>query len=308
MKLPVLLGPTAVGKTELAVKLASLVDGEIVSADSRQVYRLMDIGTAKPTRKDLRAVPHHMIDIADPDMHFGAGQYGTLALSVLDQLRSRGKMPLVVGGSGLYIRALVEGLFPAPTVDESLRREILRQARRSGTESLHRRLGEVDPESAKKIHPNDLQRISRALEVYEQTGTPISRLQDGAGSTNLEPLYIGLNRNRKELFHRIESRLRGMVRAGFVEEVSSLLARGYSPELNSFRAVGYREMADHIAGKITLGEAVFGTSKRTKGFARRQLTWFRSLKGVSWVDLSDLSETDALNRVAALIHKQIDEG
>jgi tRNA dimethylallyltransferase len=305
MILPVLVGPTAVGKTELAVRIASEIGAEIVSADSRQIYRFMDIGTAKPTREELSVVKHHMIDIADPDEHFGAGQYRTLALSVLNKLAARGKLPLVVGGSGLYIRSLVEGFFPAPAVDEDIRRRILKEAEECGTEPLHRRLREVDPEAARRIHPNDLQRISRALEVYEQTGTPISRLQNGAEEGAFEPLYVGLRRDRRELHVRVESRLDRMMRMGFLDEVEGLIDRGYSTSLNSFRAVGYREMAAHLSGELTLVEATAKTSKRTKAFARRQLTWFRKLEGVTWIDLSTLSEREASSQILLTLRERL---
>jgi len=306
MRLPIVLGPTAVGKTELSVKVAWELGAEIVSADSRQVYRFMDIGTAKPGRDELRLVKHHMIDIVDPDEHFGAGQYGTLAGRMVARLADQGVNPIVVGGSGLYIRALVEGLFPAPAVDESLRREILRQAKEKGAGFLYRRLEEVDPDSALRIHPNDLQRISRALEVYEQTGTPISHLQKRGTKTDFEPLYVGLKRDREELFERIESRADWMVASGFLVEVQNLLEKGYSPNSNSFRAVGYRELADHISGRISLYEAVATVKKNTKAFARRQLTWFGNLDGVKWFDLSSPGESEVPDRVSSFLAEHIE--
>lgn len=307
MRLPVIIGPTAVGKTRLAIQIASKVDAEIVSADSRQVYRLMDIGTAKPPREQLEAVRHYMINVVDPDEHFGAGQYGSGARDAVDTITSRGKIPLVVGGSGLYLRALVVGLFPAPPVNRSLRKRILDVAKERGTRFLYERLKEVDAKAAERIHPNDLQRISRALEVYEQTRTPISRLQKDTEVGDLQPLYIGLARGRRQLYDRIEKRVETMVQLGFVEEVARLLEMGYSPSLNSFRAVGYREMAAHLSGEMALDEAIVRTKRNTKALARRQLTWFRSLGGVKWVELSTRDEARAVDLISALIQESRDE-
>jgi tRNA dimethylallyltransferase len=304
MRLPVLLGPTAVGKTELAIRVASRLDAEIVSADSRQVYRLLDIGTAKPTREELDTVTHHMIDVVDPDQPFGAGQYGRAAIEVIEKLWSGGRIAIVVGGSGLYLRALLEGLFSAPPVDATLRKEIIDLAREKGTVFLHERLKIVDPEAARRIHPNDLQRISRAIEVYEQTGTPISLLQKSAGGGPFEPLYIGLWRGRAELNGRIERRVERMVELGFAEEVEGLLNLGYQPSLNSFRAVGYREMVEYVLKRRTLGESIARTAKNTRALARRQLTWFKQLKDVEWVDLSEYGEKEALKTVRNLIEQE----
>lgn len=305
MRLPVIIGATAVGKTELSIQVASKVDAEIISADSRQVYRFMDIGTAKPTREQLEAVKHYMIDVVGPDEHFGAGEYGRAARDLVSQIMSNGKVPLVVGGSGLYLRALVEGFFPAPPVDRSLRKRILEAAEEKGTRSLHERLKEVDPEAARRIHTNDLQRISRALEVYEQTKTPISELQKSRSAHRFDPVYIGLARDRRELYKRIERRIEEMVGLGFAKEVKRLLERGYSSSLNSFRAVGYREMSAHLSGELTLDEAMARMRKNTKAFARRQLTWFRSLDNINWIDLSDPRvEAEAADLISALIPVQ----
>ncbi len=301
MRLPVLLGPTAVGKTELAVQIASKLGADIVSADSRQVYRLMDIGTAKPTKEELGLVKHHMIDVVDPDQPFGAGQYGRAAAEAVQSIWSGGKIAIVVGGSGLYIRALVQGFFSAPPVDAALRREILDLAKEKGTTFLHDRLKEVDPDAADRIHPNDLQRISRAIEVYEQTGKPISLLQKSVEDGPFEPLYIGVSRNRAELNRRIETRVQAMVELGFVKEVEKLLAMGYGPSLNAFGAVGYREMVEYILKKTSLAESTARTAKNTRSLARRQMTWFRQLEGVEWVDLSRKEPEEASETVCALV-------
>lgn len=309
MTLPVIIGPTAVGKTTLAIEVASRIGAEIVSADSRQVYRYMDIGTAKPTEDQLGRVKHHMIDFIDPDEHFGAGQYGSNAKAAVKCVTSSNKIPLVVGGSGLYVRALVEGFFPAPPVDRRLRERILATAEEKGTGFLHERLKTVDREAADRIHPNDLQRISRALEVFEQTKTPISELQKGKKENTFRPLYIGLARERGQLYGRTESRILKMVQLGFVEEVERLLDMGYSSSLNSFGAVGYREMAAHLSREMTLDQAIAKTKKNTKAFARRQLAWFKSLENVHWIDLSsDQDEKRAVDTMTALIKQRCSSG
>jgi tRNA dimethylallyltransferase len=302
MKLPVIVGPTAVGKTALAVQVASRIKAEVISADSRQIYRRMDIGTAKPTKKELRAVTHHMIDFINPDEHFGAGQYGREASAAAGDVAARGMIPLVVGGSGLYVRALIEGFFSAPPVDISLRQEISKTAKEKGVQLLHEKLRAVDPEAARRIHPNDLQRISRALEVYEQVKTPMSALQKSQKKKGVTPLYIGLARDREELRERIENRVDAMVALGFVKEVEDLLNAGYSPTLNSFRAVGYREMASHIAGEVSLDQAIAQTKKSTRAFARRQMTWFKALPNIRWIELSKhRDESEAIDTVSDLI-------
>lgn len=304
-----MIGPTAVGKTKLSIEVASRIGAEIVSADSRQVYRHMDIGTAKPTEDQLGRVKHHMIDFIDPDEHFGAGQYGSNATTAVMCVSSSNKIPLVVGGSGLYVRALVEGFFPAPPVDRKLRERILATAEEKGTRFLHERLKTVDREAADRIHPNDLQRISRALEVFEQTKTSISKLQKGEKRDAFRPIYIGLARERDQLYERIESRILEMVQVGFVEEVKRLLDMGYSSSLNSFRAVGYREMAAHLSREMTLDEAIAKTKKNTKTFARRQLTWFKSLENVHWINLSsDQDEKNAVDTVTTLIRQRCSSG
>lgn len=288
VKVAIIVGPTAVGKTELACDIAHVLDAEILSADSRQIYRWMDIGTAKPDPEQLEEVRHHMIDVVDPDERFTAADFGRGAYALLERSDHQDQPYLVVGGSGLYIRALVEGLFKAPPVDPAIRAHVLRLYDRGGSEALHRELMKVDPVAAQRIHPNDRQRLTRALEVYRQTGTPISVLQEShRKGRQVVPLYIGLIRARTEMYQRIDCRVERMVEQGFIDEVSSLLERGYSPELNSFRAVGYREMSSYVAGNCTLGEAIGLTQRNTRRYAKRQLTWFRNVPGIEWVELDD---------------------
>lgn len=286
VKLPIIVGPTAVGKTQIACEVAASLGAEIVSADSRQVYKLMDIGTAKPSPELREGIPHWLLDLVYPDEDYSAANYARDATKVIDRLVAEENVPLVVGGSGLYIRALVDGFFEAPKVDKEIRKRL--QAENHGVSLLHKRLKKVDPEAAGRIHSEDLQRIVRALEVYEQTGVPISQLQKSEGPRRLfHPLYIGLQRERKTLYRRIEERVNEMIEGGFVDEVQSLLKRGYSPELNSFSAVGYREMADYVKGNVDLKEAVRLTVRNTKRYAKRQLTWFTGMEGIHWMEVAE---------------------
>ncbi len=299
--IPVILGPTGVGKTELAIEVAQTVDVEIVSADSRQIYKYMDIGTAKPTIAQREKVPHWMIDVVDPDVDYSAAKYSEEASAVMKRVLSKRKV-LLVGGSGLYIQALFEGLFPAPPADQDLRRRLTEEAARIGPEVLHLRLKRVDPASADRIHPHDAKRLIRALEIHELTGSPISELQARDGrEPEFLPEYVGLTRRRDTLNLRIEERVDRMMEEGFVEEVQRILKMGYSPGLNSLNTLGYREMIAHLVGKLPLDEAVQLTKKQTKAYARRQLTWFRRLPQVRWIDLSENGESSAVDKIRSIL-------
>jgi len=281
-----ILGPTAVGKTELAIELARRIDGEIISADSRQVYKLMDIGTAKPTPQQRKLVPHHVIDCVYPDQTFSAAEFVRLAEEAISDIRRRGKVPLLVGGTGLYFRALVDGLFEGPSADEELRRRLREEARLFGPEHLHTKLRQVDPDAAAKIHPNDLVRVIRALEVYEKTGKPISKLQKQwrSGSPKHPFIAFCLSRGREELYRRIEERVDRMMEMGFLEEVKRLLDMGYSRDLPSMQTFGYKELAAYLCGEIGLEEAIREIKKRTRRFARKQIIWFRGDDRLIWVE------------------------
>ncbi|KPJ53045.1 hypothetical protein AMJ39_06165 [candidate division TA06 bacterium DG_24] len=286
LAVPIIVGPTAVGKSEVALEVAERLGAEIVSADSRQVYRYMDIGTAKPSIEDRRRVPHHMIDLVDPDVVYNAGDYGRGAAAAIEQVRAAGRVPLVVGGSGLYIRALLEGFCAGPRGDIELRERLRQEARTGGTQRLHERLAEVDAGAAVRINPNDEQRIIRALEVYELTGRRLSDLQQAGGEVQgLIAVTVGLRRERSDLYRVIAERVEAMVCHGLVDEVRGLLDRGYRPDLNSMRALGYREMIRHLTGELTLEEAAKLLIKNTKALSRRQMTWFRAMSDVEWIDI-----------------------
>lgn len=284
IKLIIILGPTATGKSRLAVELASAFNGEIIGADSMQVYRRMDIGTAKPTEDERKAAPHHMIDVVEPDGEYCAARYARDAREKIREIISRGKTPFVAGGTGLYIRALVHGICEAPAPDMDLRKRLVLEARTSGRTALHGRLGRVDPEAAAAIHPNNLSRVVRALEVYELTGRAISEFRGAHGfaSTPYLTLKIGLTKDRLELYGDIEARVDRMVRDGLVEETRALLEAGLTTESKPMLALGYKEMAGYLGGRYTLEEAVRLLKMNTRRYAKRQMTWFRKEPDIRW--------------------------
>jgi tRNA dimethylallyltransferase len=280
-------GPTGVGKTAAAIELARALNGEIVGADSVQIFRHMDIGSAKPTRAERAAAPHHLIDVADPDEPWDAARYAREARRAVAGIHKRGRPPLVAGGTGLYIRALVAGVFSldGPGGDPDLRARLREAAETSGSPALHRRLAEKDPEAAARIHPNDAFRIVRALEVVEATGRPLTAHQaDHRFEDAPYRLFrIGLYREREELYRRIERRVDAMLEEGLLDEARGLLARGYGPELKPMKAIGYRHMADHLAGRVPWDETVRLLKRDTRRYAKRQLTWFRAAPDTRWV-------------------------
>jgi tRNA dimethylallyltransferase len=283
-KLVVVLGPTAVGKSDVALELALHMNGEIINADSQQVYRQMDIGTAKPSTKLRQEIPHHVIDVVDPDEEFNVARYRELATASIHDIRGRGKQAIVCGGTGLYIKALTRGLFLGPAQDAGIRAALTLKAHGHGLRSLYERLEQIDPSATSWIHPNDRQRIIRALEVYELTGKPMSEWQKGHafGETPFNTLKIGLDRQRAELYDLINQRCDQMIEAGLVDEVRGLFAQGYSLDLKPVCSVGYRHMGLFLMGKMSLEQAVFLMKRDTRRLARRQLTWFRSDREIRW--------------------------
>jgi tRNA dimethylallyltransferase len=281
----VVVGPTASGKSALAMRLAERIGGEIVSADSMQVYRHMDIGTAKASPADRARVPHHLIDVVDPDESFNVAQYKERADVALRDLQARGKHAIVVGGTGLYVKVLVHGIFPAPKVDPELRKRLAREAEVYGVEYLHAQLALVDPDAAGRIAATDLVRVIRALEVHEQTGIPLSehQLAHSFHGRDYEARFIGIDYPREILYRRVEARVDRMIEMGLVAEVRSLIERGYGPALKPMQALGYKQVAEHVLGGASLEDAVRRTKRETKRYAKRQLTWFRN-DPVEWVD------------------------
>lgn len=286
MPLLCILGPTAVGKTELALRIALRIEGEIISVDSRQIYREMDIGTAKPTKEQLELVPHHVINCVMPDEYFSAADYQRSADIAIQQIQKRGKIPMLVGGSGMYYRALIDGLFQGPDTDKDIRQKLRQQAEKLGVQYLYDRLKNLDPKAADKIHPNDLIRIIRALEVYEKSGKRISELQQQweSGNPRYKFLAFGLDRPRDELYERINARVDQMMKDGLLGEACRLLK--YDKNMISMNCFGYKELFDHLEGKISIDEAIRLIKQNTRRFAKRQLTWFRKDKRIVWINLS----------------------
>ena len=298
MKSPLIciVGPTAVGKTEIAIQLAQHLDAEIVSLDSRQIYRGMDIGTAKPTPDQQRAVPHHLIDCVGVDQPFSVAEYQLLADIAIAEIRGRGKRTMVVGGAGLYFRGIIDGLFDGPGADAEIRAKLQREADEHGNVALHGRLRRCDPEAADRVHPNNLVRVIRALEVYELTGKPISVLQ-GQWKMN-EPRYLfrafGLNMPRETLYRRIEERVDQMVEVGLIEEVKGLLDQDYPRNCVAMQSFGYKELIDYLDGTRTFDEAIALLKQNTRQFAKRQLTWFCNDPRIEWLDTSQFSAIDGI--------------
>ena len=284
--LVVLCGPTAAGKTAAALELARHCALEVISADSRQVYRLMDIGTAKPTRDERAQVPHHLLDVVWPDQTFDAARYAALAAEAIDGVLARGRLPILVGGTGLYIRALTEGLVAAPGADPVVRQRLEAQADAEGDAVLHRRLAEVDMAAAALLHPNDRVRVVRALEVFELTGRPLSGWQQDHGfrERRYRLLKLALAPPRAELYRRIDARAMAMLDGGLIEETAALLAAGYAPHLKALQTIGYREAVRLLAGQCTRDQALADLQQATRRYAKRQLTWFRADSEMIWVD------------------------
>jgi len=284
--LVVICGPTAAGKTALSLDLAERFGAEIVSADSRQVYRGMDIGTAKATAEERARIPHHLIDVAEVDEDYSVADFAVQGRRAILDIAARGKHPFVVGGTGLYIRALTEGLLDAPAGDPQVRQAILDRGEAEGEGALYRRLQLIDPPLAERLKPRDQVRIVRGLEVFEISGRRLSDLQEGhAFAEQPYPLLVvGVTLERQELYRRIDGRVEAMVAGGLVEEVSALLARGFSPGLKALRTIGYQEIIRHLAGEISLDEAVALIQRESRRYAKRQLTWFRRDKKIIWVD------------------------
>ncbi len=292
-KVIIILGPTGVGKTGFSILLAKALDTEIISADSMQVYRHMDTGTAKPSPAQLKAVPHRLINILPPDESFSAGLFRQKAVEAINELHGRGRIPVIVGGTGLYIRSLTMGLFEGPSADWSLRRDLMEDERRFGGGYLYNKLRALDPGAAAGIQPNDLRRIVRALEVSIKEKKAISEVRRVmTRPSDYDFIKIGLSRDRKELYHLIEKRVDKMMESGLLEETRRLL--GMKPDRTAMQAIGYKEMKMYLDGLVDLDEAVRLVKKRTKMYAKRQFTWFRKEPDIHWVDITGIMEADEI--------------
>lgn len=284
-KIVIICGPTGIGKTSTAIDLAKTFHGEIVSADSMQIYRFMDIGTAKPTQSEIAHVPHHLIDFLTPDMPYDAVLFEKHARRAIEDILRRQRRPFIVGGTGFYIKALVHGLFDATPSDKAIRTRLKNEAARRGNKALYDRLLTCDPKTAQKLHINDTYRIVRALEVFEATGVPMSEHQRAHQfqKNAYECLKLGLTMDRESLYERINTRVDTMIQAGLLAEVKMLMEKGYSPSLKSMQSLGYRHMADYLEDRLSWEEAVQTLKRDTRRYAKRQWTWFRGDNEITWV-------------------------
>lgn len=299
-----IVGPTAVGKTEIAIAVAEQLNAEIVSADSRLLYRGMDIGTAKPSREERSRVVHHLIDVANPDETWSLAVFQQAASAAIADVHGRGKLPILVGGTGQYLRAIVEGWAPPKLAPQpSLRAALAAWQEVIGAQSLHDRLAIVDPEAAANIDPRNSRRTQRALEVLFASGRRFSE-QRGRHESPYRLLQIGLTRPRKELYERIDARIEAMLAAGWLDEVQTLLAKGYSASLPSMSAIGYAQLADHLVGKISLEDAEVEIKRKTRLFVRRQAAWFKpSDPGIIWFEGSDPNVVGAIeSKIEGFLH------
>ncbi|MEM7582662.1 MAG: tRNA (adenosine(37)-N6)-dimethylallyltransferase MiaA [Acidobacteriota bacterium] len=285
-----ILGPTATGKSSLGLRIGEEIDGEIINADALQVYRELEIGTDKPSEAMRAALPHHLVDILDPEELYSAGEFVRRARPLIDEIRDRGRAPILVGGSGLYLRALLEGLSPMPPSDPETRTMLEERLAREGLEVLYCELLQVDPDTARRLAPRDRQRILRALEVAVSSGRPLSSWirQRPLGTKPLEAVKIGLTLPRTILYDRISSRVEDMVRRGWVDEVAAILQRGVDPQVPAFQAIGYRQIVRHVQGGWSLRAAMDDTVRATRRYAKRQMTWFRKEKDVRWIPASEI--------------------
>lgn len=291
-----IVGPTGIGKTYLSTLIAQQLDTEIVSADSRQIYRNLDIGTAKPDAEILRTIPHHLINFLRPDEYFSAGMFSQVGRRIIDQIQKRGKVALVVGGSGLYIHALIDGLHSIDIRDEKIRQSLRKRIINEGTVKLYQELQQIDPRLSEKIDPNDKQRILRGLEVYLKTGKKLSELQEAeTRKADFLPLMYGLDTNRVYLYQRINQRVEKMLENGFLAEVANLRLGGYTKDLNSLNTVGYKEVFEYLEDRISFDEMIELIKRNSRRYAKRQLTWFRKDKRIKWINITE--ETD-LSKVA----------
>jgi len=293
----VIVGPTCSGKTNLSLKLAKRIPSEIISADSRQIYKYLDIGTAKPSKQQREQVTHYLINVLDPSKSYDASLFEKDAERIIDQIQEKNKTPIVVGGSGLYIKSLIDGIFDTAETDEKYRKELKIKRTILGNRYIYEELKKIDPESAAKLLPQNWKRVMRALEVYHSTGEPIWKHHQKQ-SYQKEKKYsfkqFGLNWERKILYENIDNRVDEMIQNGFVQEVENILTKGYDKNLNSLNTVGYKEIIEYFEGEISFDRSVELIKRNTRHYAKRQMTWFRKDNRIQWFDINDLSELDQI--------------
>ena len=284
----VIVGPTASGKTETGLKLAEKLQSEIISADSRQIFKFLSIGTAKPTREELKKIKHHFVDFLNPDEYFNAAMFEREALKIIEQLFNQGKTPIVVGGSGLYIRALIDGIIDKGELNIPLRNQLLRERKEFGNEFIYNKLKALDPKAAATMLPQNWKRVIRAIEVFEETGKSIIEIQkEYSRKVDFDFRQFGLLWKREKLYERIEKRVDSMIENNLVSEVKDVLKRGFSPQLNSLNTVGYKEIIAYLNGEYPLERAVELIKRNTRRFAKRQITWFKRDERIDWIQMEE---------------------
>lgn len=307
-KVMIIVGPTASGKTKLSIELAKRINGEIISADSMQIYKYMDIGTAKPDQEEMSSIQHYLIDEVTPEEEFSVARYQELALKYIELILSKGKIPVIVGGTGLYINSLVYNINFTETIsDWELREKLKAEALEKGNEYLHQKLKEIDPEAAGKIHVNDLKRIIRAIEVFEYTRKPISYHQEI--SRSLPPKYdfviAGLTMEREKLYERINQRVDRMFEKGLIDEVKKLTTLGYDKNSVAMQGLGYKEILSYLQGEISLEDAVYVIKRDTRHYAKRQLTWFKRTENIVWIHTDEYeNENEILEWLTSYFYKK----
>jgi len=301
----VIVGPTAVGKSRIAVEVAKAFETEVLTADSRQVYRGMDVGTDKPVPEERQGVPHRLIDLVHPDESFNVGLYRRQAIDEIERLYRSCRIPLVVGGTGLYVRILLKGLCDAPQTDPIVRASLWREAEGQGYDRLYARLVDVDPVTAARLHPRDESKVIRALEVYQLSGRRMSEFQQehGFAERPFSALIIGLNRDRDALYRRIEERIDWQLAHGLIEETRQLLAQGYQRTSAAMKGLGYRQVAEYLAGEYDVAEMVRRFKRDTRHFSKRQMTWFRKEPGIQWLTIE---ESESVQQTSERVIEQVD--
>jgi len=286
-KIPVILGPTAIGKTEIGIKVGIELNAEIISADSRQIYKYMNIGTAKPTLDEIARCRHHMIDFLDPEEVFSAGDFVRKAVEAAQEIIGRGRIPVLVGGAGLYIKALTEGIFAGDSSEPEIRERLNWEYESGRAEEMLEHLRILDPDYAGLVHVNDKKKLVRALEIYQVSGYTISELKEHQGEGEVEGILCGLGMDREKLYYRINHRVDSMLEAGLVKEVENLRNRGLTKDHNSMKSPGYKEVLDYLDGNISRGDMIEMIKRNTRRYAKRQITWFGKMKDIEWFDLNE---------------------
>jgi len=304
--IPILTGPTAVGKTATSLRLAEMLQGEIISIDSRQLYKYLDIGTAKPTLREQATIPHHLIDLYEPTKQVSAGEYRRLAVDRVEKILDRGKLPIFVGGSGMYIKAITHGIFKESTSNPKIRQALLQEIEEKGNIPLYNRLMEIDPATAKKIHINDAKRITRALEIYELTGkAPSEHFQKQKKNPAFPTQIFVLYRQREQLYERINLRVDQMLADGLIAETKDLLKNRYREAMDELKTLGYQEVIQYLDGEVTLEEMTENLKMNTRRYAKRQLTWLRHQLEAQWIEVTDNSTAEEIaNKIRISLEKQ----